>query len=198
MNNEELLNLWQENQQSADAHDHGDLVNKIQSKSKNKMETTFEKVRTRTKNLSLIIFVLLLGTACITDYNNTMEVLYLGLLFIGLVSYLVISAKILLNDYTSTDVVSSLKVKVEMIQSYVRNYSVFSSFFYVGIVLLILLQVITVLPIEIDLMIEAAVFMLGVWIFFMYKSSVNEEDSFAMQTELKELKQMLTSLTNPR
>lgn len=197
MNEENILITWQENQKLAARHNHEEITNEIKTKNMNKIKNTFERIKSKTQQLTVIMLVLLVGTSTITDFSQPFEIVYLGLLLIGLISYTIISSQILFKDYNHLNLVESLKAKINMIQNYTKNYDVFSAFFYIGIIILILVQVLTVLPIEFDLKIEASIFLLITWIYFIVKRKPHNGDKYNMNVELNELKDILLNLKNP-
>jgi len=185
MNEENILRTWREN---------SEITSEIKTKSMHKMKNTFERIKSKTQQLSLIMLLLFLGTLTITDFSQPLEMVYLGLLLVGLLSYTFISSQILFKNYNHLTLIESLKAKVKMIQNYSKNYNAFSSFFFVGIVVLILAQLLTVLPVEIDLKVEASIFLLITWIYFILKRKTNSKDKYNMNIELKELQDILANL----
>ena len=194
MNEENILRTWQHNQKLVAGYNLEKLTEEIKTKNMNKFKNTFEIIKYKTQQLSGIMVVLLLGTFTITDFTQPFEIVYLTLLSIGLISYVIISSQILFKDFNHLNLVESLKAKVNMIQNYTQNYNVFSAFFYVGIIILILVQFLTVLPIEFDLKIEVSIFLLITWVYFIVKRKTNDDDKYNMKIELKELKELLANL----
>lgn len=194
MNEENILRTWQENQNLVAEHNYEEITNDIKTKNINKVKNTFERIKSKTQQLSVIMLLLFAGTLTITDFSQPFEIAYLGLLLIGVICYVIISSPILFKDYNHLNLVESLKAKVKIIQNYTKNYNSFSAFFYVGLIILILIQVLTVLPIEFDLKIEALIFLLIIWVYFIVKRKTNNDDKYNMNIELNELKVILVNL----
>ena len=73
MNEENILRTWQENQNLVAEHNHEEITNDIKTKNMNKIKNTFERIKSKTQQLSVIMLLLFVGTLTITDVKNRIK-----------------------------------------------------------------------------------------------------------------------------
>ena len=187
MEDQKLFNMWKSDQGIASVQNPDEIISKLKNNSKIMVNDAMQMIKMKTQKLILIIAIILIGTATITDLGQFWEMAYLGFLGMGLVAYIVLSREVLFQNIPTQDMMSSIRSKIKVLKSYRDNYKVFSSVFSAGIIGLILYQVISVLPIDLELKIESGVILAISATVFIYKYQTPSDDHFSAEKEIFQL-----------